>query len=135
MESIKQQDSILSSFPDTSIRKEDTCIICSQAVDEGCLKYDDTKWHEQCLKCSYCNESLYSSNSKAFIKDGVTFCSTHKPSDSNEIEHISQLRQFGLKLTHRYVSVLFMGWSRLCELLEISENGIFHFLNNQNLVR
>jgi LIM domain len=129
LESMKQQDVSLRHFPSVFIGKEDTCVVCSKPVEDSCLKFQDIKWHEGCLKCTVCNLNLFPSLSSAFFttKDKATFCSSHKPQDAVDgIQNVSQLRQY-LYCNSRFVSVLYMAWSRLCELLEINEKDISQY--------
>jgi hypothetical protein len=127
MDSMNIQDAPLLHFPlkALGIGKEDKCKRCLKPLDESCLKFDDFKWHETCLTCSICMEDMHPCFPKAFINDGEIFCDIHKPAEAlNGIENISQLKQY-VYFYSRNICILYIAWSRLCDLLEIKEQGNF----------
>jgi hypothetical protein len=119
LESVQSQGNVLKLPSHGLVGKEDICLVCSNPVEEGCLKYEKWRWHEQCLACSLCSTKLFNSLPDAYVDtNGTLFCHEHKPPVDlfPGLERISQLQQF--------TTLLYIAWTRLCTLLNVDDKAL-----------
>ena len=51
------------------------CAQCGKTIEgRFLLRALDKFWHEECLKCSYCNTQLADLSFKFYLKDDLTLC-------------------------------------------------------------
>jgi hypothetical protein len=79
----------------------DLCAKCRLTIEDECVKFEESRWHLNCLTCSSCNRELKGSLADAMWTSeerGQVVCSTCTASNSQDardgFQHITRLKQY-----------------------------------------
>lgn len=77
----------------------DLCVKCRTTIEDECEKYDDKRWHLNCMVCTGCKREL-----KGSLEDALwsaqerrvvcCTCAPRVPDAKDGFEHITRLKQF-----------------------------------------
>ncbi len=111
----------------------DLCAECRTTIEDECAKFEEKRWHLQCLKCSSCKRELRGTLEDALWNDTSqeVVCHSCQPNARAGFEHVSRLKQ--------YVFLLRVALARLLVMLRQGgtlphTSGKFHFSWISNLV-
>ncbi|KAI8369158.1 hypothetical protein EDC96DRAFT_504096 [Choanephora cucurbitarum] len=101
-------------------KNTDYCQLCGVTIEDQCMRYGDYRWHMGCFKCRQCSRQLSANDDAVFNSASCTIhcleCSGLTRNDLTPFEYITKLNQYSFLLR--------IALSRLCNLLQITDNQL-----------